>query len=166
MSITDLLPWRREKKTEIQRREAQDPFDALRHDMNRWFDDVFSREFGLSPLWSEPSGSGFVPSVDVVESDTEVTVTVDLPGMEEKDIELQVEDDTLVIRGEREHRKEEKRRNVYRAERSYGSFQRSVLLPAEVDSDEASAFYKNGVLTVKLPKVAPSKRKKITVNRA
>lgn len=166
MSITDLLPWKREKRTEIQRRDVQDPFESLRRDMNRWFDDVFTGEFGLSTTWPETSSSGFVPSVDVVEGETEVTVTADLPGMEEKDIELQIEDDALVIRGEREHRKEEKRRNVYRAERSYGSFQRAVMLPAEVNADEASAVYKNGVLTVKLPKVAPTQRKKITVNRA
>jgi HSP20 family protein len=127
---------------------------------------MFGRDFGLSPFWSEQSWSGFMPNVDVVERDNEITVTADLPGMEEKNIELQIEDNVLVIRGEREHRKEEKRRDVYRSECCYGSFRRSVLLPAEVNADEASARYKKGVLTVKLPKISPTQRRKITVNHA
>jgi HSP20 family protein len=166
MSITDLLPWKREKATDIQRRQTQDPIELLRHDMNRWFDEVFDQGFGISSLWPEESWSGFVPSVDVVEGDREITVTADLPGLDEQDIELQIESNRLIISGEREQHQEQKRRNVYRTERSYGSFQRSVLLPAEVDADKANAVYKNGVLTVELPKVAPTQRKKITVKHS
>lgn len=166
MSITDLLPWKREKSTDIQRGEPVDPIDALRHDMNLWFDRMFSREFGLSPLWPESRWSGFVPNVDVVESDKAITVTAELPGMEDSDIELQIRDNALVIRGEKEHRKEEKDRNVYRAERSYGSFQRCVPLPTEVDHEKADAVFKNGVLTITLPKLRPSKRKTIAVRRS
>ena len=165
MSTLNLFPWKRKKRTEIARREDQDPLADVQREMNRWFEDLFSGEFGLAPLWSEESWTGFVPSVDVVEGDDEVTVTADLPGLEQKDIELQVEGNTLLIRGEREQHREEKRRNFTRSERRYGAFRRSVLLPAEVDSDRATAAYKNGVLTVKLPKVATAKRKRISVNR-
>ena len=166
MSITNLLPWKREKKAEVAERETADPLSTLQRDMNQWFDDFFSRDFGLAPLWSEETWSDFVPTVDVVESDNEITVTADLPGMEEKDIELQVEGNALLIRGEREEHTEEKDRNVYRSERRYGSFRRSVTLPTEVDSEKAEAVYKNGVLTVKLPKVATAKRKRINVSHA
>mgnify|MGYP001147746138 CR=1 FL=1 len=164
MSITSLLPWKREKKAEVTRQRADDPLRTLQQDMNQWFDAFFSRDFGLAPLWSEGSWSAFVPTVDVTESDDEVTVTADLPGLEEKDIELQVEGNALLIRGEREQRKETRDRSVYRSERSYGRFHRSVALPIEVESEKASAVYKNGVLTVKLPKEAPTKRKKISVS--
>jgi len=163
MSITNWFPWRREKSAELQKREALDPVEAFRREMDRWFDEVWSRDFGLSPFSSEQAWSAFVPSVDVVESDKEVTVSAELPGMEEKDIELQIRDNTLVIRGEKEHHEEEKGRYVYRAERSYGSVQRSVPLPAEVDTDRASAIYKNGVLIVTLPKLKPTQRKTISV---
>jgi len=163
MSITNWFPWRRERSTELQKREALDPAEAFRRDMNRWFDEVWSRDFGLSPFSSEQAWSDVVPKVDVVESDKEITVTAELPGMEEEDIELQIRDNALVIRGEKEHHEEEKGRNIYRAERSYGSVQRSVPLPAEVDADKANAVYKNGVLTVTLPKLKPTQRKKIPV---
>lgn len=165
MSITDLLPWKRENKSEIKKREASDPIDAFQRDMNRWFDEFFNPDFGLSRLSDESSWSGFVPSVDVSETDDEITVSADLPGLEKENIELQIQDNVLTIRGEREHHEETKERNVYRSERSYGTFHRSVRLPAEVDANKADAKYKNGVLTVKLPKPATSRQKKIRVNR-
>ncbi|MCD6286534.1 MAG: Hsp20/alpha crystallin family protein [Anaerolineae bacterium] len=163
MSITNWFPWRRERSTELQKREALDPAEDFRRDMNRWFDEVWSRDFGLSPFSPEQAWSAFVPRVDVVESDKEITVTAELPGMEEEDIELQIRDNALVIRGEKEHHEEEKGRSIYRAERSYGYVQRSVPLPAEVDADKANAIYKNGVLTVTLPKLKPTQRKTISV---
>ena len=163
MSITSWFPRRRERSTEPQKHEALNPAEALRREMNRWFDETWSRDFGLSPFLPEQTWSAFVPSIDVVESDKQIIVSAELPGMEERDIELQIRDNTLVIRGEKEHHEEEKGHNVYRAERSYGSVQRSVPLPAEVDAEKAGAIYKNGVLTVTLPKLKPTQKKTISV---
>jgi HSP20 family protein len=121
------------------------PFFALRRDMDRLFDDAF-RSFGLS---SFGNGAGW-PHVEVVDRDKEVRVTAELPGLEEKDVELRVEDNTLVLRGEKRTEVDDQERQY--SERYYGRFERHVALPAEVDDERANATFRNGVLTVTLPK--------------
>jgi HSP20 family protein len=107
-----------------------------------------------------------MPKVDVAETNDAVHVTADLPGLSENDIEVTLSDGHLHIRGEKHDRKEDKDKNYHRIERTYGSFQRSIALPAEVDSEKVDASFKNGVLSVVLPKIATAiSGKKIAVKK-
>jgi len=129
--------------------------------MNRMFDD-FSRGFDLSPFdggWSW----GFSPPVDVREDEKEVTVKAELPGMEEKDIEVNLADNGLTLKGEKKAEKEEKGKDNWYRETRYGAFQRFIPLPEGLDREKVDARFKNGVLTVTLPRLEAAKSKKIAV---
>lgn len=102
---------------------------------------------------------GWSPRLDVSETDTALEVVADLPGMEKKDINVTIEDDLLVIKGERKEEKEEKGKKFHTIERRSGSFYRALRLPVEVESDKIEAAFKEGVLTLKLPKSKKSKKK-------
>ena len=127
--------------------------------MNRLFDDFF-RGFDMAPFQAaqEPFGT-FHPPVDIREDGKEIVVTAELPGLDEKDFELFLTEDTLTIRGEKREKKEEKGKGYYHAERSYGHFSRVIPLPAGVDAQAVEAKYKKGVLTVKLPKAEETRAK-------
>jgi len=125
------------------------PFLVLRNEMDKVFDNFF-RGFEL-----EPFGKGintFQPKVNIVDSEKEITVSVEIPGMDEKDIDLSLTKDSLTIKGEKKEEKEEKGKNYHRMERSYGSFSRTLPLPVEINTEKAEASYKQGVLTILLPK--------------
>jgi len=164
MSITDLIPWKRgEREVPVRREEERSPF-ALQQEMNRLFDEFF-RGWGLAPFrgFDEPLDA-FSPRVDVVESDKEVAVSAELPGMDEKEIDVSISRGVLTISGEKREEKEDKGKNYYRMERSYGSFQRSIPLPSEVDEGKAEATFNKGVLTITLPKTAEAQvRKRIPI---
>ena len=157
MQIRDLIPWGRDKD-EVSRKHNQDdnPLVNLQRDVNRAFDNFwnrFNRPFdGLDGFLSVGT-----PSTDVSESDDEIEVSVELPGMDEKDIEVSLTNDVLTIRGEKKAEKEEKRKGYYLSERSYGSFFRSIPLPPVVDTNKVTAEFNKGVLTVSLPKSAEAK---------
>lgn len=106
------------------------------------------------------------PAVDVVENDDDLLVSADLPGLSEKDFNVELEGDRLILRGEKQASREDKGRGYYYAERSYGSFYRAIPLPCEVDGDKADAKYKHGVLRLRLPKTpaAKARRKRVTIN--
>ena len=104
------------------------------------------------------------PSLDVEETENEVVVKAELPGLTDKDIDVSVVDDTLTIKGEKKHDKEEKGKHYHLVERRYGSFQRCVRLPSSVNSKKASARFKDGVLEITLPKSEEAKPKKIEIN--
>ena len=108
--------------------------------------------------------SSFAPAVDVYEDEHTVTLKIEVPGIDEKDIDVQVENNTLTVHGERKIEKEEKEENYRRVERHYGSFTRTFTLPTTVDSDSVSATYDKGVLKIALPKKAEAKPKQIKVN--
>jgi HSP20 family protein len=118
-------------------------------DMDRTFQRFFGG-MGLS-LLDEECGV-FTPRVDVSESDNEVKVVAELPGLDEKDIDVSLSDDMLTIKGEKKHEKEQRGRDYYRMERSWGSFSRSVALPCEVVGDKVEGVFDKGVLTISLPK--------------
>ena len=159
MAIRDLVPWRRERVPV--RREEQDRFLSFRQEMERMFDEFF--EGGALAPW-EREWTGFAPKVDVVETDDQVKVTAELPGLDAKDVDVTVSHNTLTLKGEKKQEHEEKGEGYYRSERSYGSFQRSVPLPSTVETDKADAAFSKGVLTVTFPKTAAAKdRKQITV---
>ena len=126
-------------------------FTSLQREMDRLFEDFFRR------------GGLMRPSVDVVETDDTVVVKAELPGMEPKDVDISVSGDKLTIKGERKAEKEEKGKTFYRMERCYGSFCRTIELPASVEADKAKADYKNGVLEITLPKTEQVKAKKIPI---
>ena len=157
MAIRDLVPWGRERGVSTSR-DREDPFSSLHREMNRMFED-FARSFDLAP-WSGWEAEGFHPRTDVSETDDEVLVTAEIPGLDEKDFELNLAGDMLTLRGEKRHEREEKEKGaVHRIERSYGSFQRSIQLPCEVVAEKANADYRDGVLNVTLPKAPAAKRK-------
>ncbi|MBN1140044.1 MAG: Hsp20/alpha crystallin family protein [Anaerolineae bacterium] len=159
MPITDLIPWKRDEQRVPVRREEQSML-ALQQDMNRLFDDFF-RSWGVMPWrgWGEQA-LAFNPQVDVVEDEKEIHVSAELPGMDENDIDVSLSQGVLTIKGEKRHEKKDEGKNYYRLERSYGSFQRSIPLPAEVNEDKVEATFKNGVLTVTLPKTAAARARK------
>jgi HSP20 family protein len=142
MSLT-LMPWR--KKT-----AEQDPFAAMRQEMDKIFE-RFGSGFELAPFEGKAIAE-WSPKVNVSETEKEVLVTAELPGIEEKDVEVTLDNGVLAIKGEKKAEKEEKNKNYHRIERSYGSFVRSIALPHEVEEEKVEATFKNGVLTVKLPK--------------
>lgn len=151
MQIRDLIPWGRSKEpAPSPSAEADNPVSVLQRDVNRVFEDFwarFERPFGGNGALG-PVG----PRTDISETDQEIEVAVELPGLDEKDVEVSLTSDMLTIRGEKKAEKEEKRKDYYLSERSFGSFYRSVPLPPGVDGDRASATFKSGVLTVSLPK--------------
>ena len=156
-----IAPSKRGEERSLAQRGGADPFSYLRNQINRVFDD----------FWGEPwqgrreSGAGVWPQVDVTETDKEIKVCAEIPGVDAKDVDVSVEDGTLTIKGEKKYEREENEKGQYRMERSYGSFERSIPLPAEVDESKAKAEFKNGVLRLRLPKRpgAQSCRKKIPV---
>jgi HSP20 family protein len=163
MAIKDLIPsWR---KGVPARREEDDPFSLFRKEMDSLMENFFRGAEG----WPIESRLGaFSPKVDVAESEKEIKVSAELPGMDEKDIELSLTKDSLTIRGEKKQEKEEKTKDYYRMERSYGSFVRTVQLPVEIDEDKVEASFKKGLLTVTLPKTekAVKETKKIPISSA
>ena len=168
MNMRDLIPWsRQENKTPALYRDG-DPFLALHREVNRLFDDVFrgfdNFSMGRFPsLGFTRSGWGW-PSVEVADTDKEIRVTADLPGLEEKDVEVTLDDDVLTIRGEKRSETEDKSRQF--SERFYGQFERRIPLGTEVEEDKVEARFKNGVLTVVMPKTerARSRTKRIAIN--
>ncbi len=166
MSIRDLIPVRRRPGPIVRRSEALPAWDAFHHEIDRLFDGLFE-EFGLPAPW-QPAGSersAGRPAVNIAESDTEVTVTAELPGVEEKDLSLELDGDRLTLRGETRRETEHKDRRWTTVEHVSGSFHRVVQLPAEVREEGAKASFRRGILTVTLPKVAPqdAKRKLIPI---
>lgn len=156
MNIKDLVP-RFGRKPLPARREEEDPFRDFQREMNRLFDDFFG-EFPVAVRREGGEwGGGFVPRVDVSETDTEVRVTAELPGMDEKDVDVELRGGVLSIRGERRDEQEEKGKNWHRREQSYGAFSRAVELPAEVDATKATARFRKGVLTFAAPKLREEK---------
>ena len=135
-------------------------FSTLQNQMNRLFQESFGREGREESLTT----TSFAPAVDVYEDEHNVTLKIEVPGIDEKDIDVRVENNTLTVHGERKFEKEEKEENYRRIERQYGSFTRSFTLPNTVDSDSIAADYDKGVLKIRLAKKAEAKPKQIKVN--
>jgi HSP20 family protein len=168
MTMRDLIPWGRNQQTTPSRyRDEGDPFMTLHREMNRLFDDVF-RTFDMAPLGTL-GGTGRRagwPSVEVSETDKDVRISAELPGLEDKDVEVLMGDGVLTLRGEKKSEIEDTDRAF--SERSYGRFERRIPLAWEVDEDKIDAAFRNGVLTVTMPKSPESKPnvKRIAINRA
>jgi len=140
-------------------------------EMERWFEDAFParwrRRFrGGMPSWDEfPTAfEGRVPSVDVIDRDSEVLVRAEIPGVNKKDLDISVTDNSVCIKGSVQHEKEEEKGEYYHRETSSGSFSRTVLLPSGVDTTKVNATFTEGVLEMTLAKVKSSKRQKISLD--
>ena len=168
------LPIKNETKNAIE--SSWHPLRTLRQEVDRLFDafdnvswrSPFSRSvFDFTPF-GQAMASVHAPVVDIVEKDKEYEITAELPGMEEKNIEVALSNGGLVIRGRKDEKKEEKTKDYFLSERSYGSFERYFGLPDGVETDKIAATFKNGVLAVTLPKTEASQasEKKITVKAA
>jgi HSP20 family protein len=135
----------------------------FREEMNDLFDRFFRDPWGAD-AWEWFSGRfGHGPALDVVESDNDLTVRVDLPGIDPKDLDISVSGETLTIRGEKKQDVADEGQHWQRVERRYGSFQRSVRLPSTVDCEKVEASYKDGVLSVKVAKKEGAKPKRIDI---
>jgi len=145
--------------TVLTRWEPIREFTTLQDRMNRLFRDTFheGQEESLT------SGN-FAPPVDVYEDEHNVSLKIEVPGIDEKDIDVRIENNVLSVHGERKFEKEEKEENYRRVERQYGSFTRTFTLPTTVDAEKVSANYDKGVLKIVLPKKAEAKPKQIKVN--
>ena len=169
------VPVKSEAKMAAQSR-VWNPFGALRGEIDRLFDDFdggfwgspFRRPiFDMMPI-PRVAAEAASPAVDVAEKDSEYEITAELPGLDEKDIEVKLANGGLSIRGKKEEAKEEKKKDYVLSERRYGSFERYITLPEDVDTDRIAANFKKGVLTVTLPKTAEAQKqeKKIAVEAA
>ena len=128
--------------------------------MNRLFRESYSPEAPEEALTT----TSFAPPVDIYEDEHNITLNIEVPGIDEKDIDVRIDNNTLTVHGERKIQSEEKEENFRRVERQYGSFTRAFTLPSSVDSGQVSANYDNGVLKIKLAKKAEAKPKQIKVN--
>lgn len=172
MSIKNWIPWNWFKKEEgdegktvpvrrDNKRESEyavtRPIQQLHRDIDRIFDNAF-RGFGMTPFgFDRPilprmTDGMLKPTLDLAATDKDYTITVEIPGVEDKDVKVEIASDTMTIRGEKKQENEEKGKNYYRMERSYGSFQRVLSLPEDADQDGVKATFKKGILTVTMPR--------------
>jgi HSP20 family protein len=145
-----LMPW-----------TPMDNLQSFQHEMNRMFEDFFRGGNG------EAAGTGlssWTPAVDIHETDDGFVIKAELPGVSKDDVSIEVHQNTLTLRGQRKHESAVKNERYHRVERTYGTFQRSFVLPAMVDQDKVQATYKDGVLELHLPKSEAAKPKRIAIN--
>jgi HSP20 family protein len=135
-------------------------FSTLQDRMNRLFRESYGPEGGEEAL----ATTSFAPAVDVYEDEHNVTLKIEVPGIDEKDIDVRIENNVLTVHGERKFEKDEKEENFRRVERQYGSFTRTFTLPTTVDAEKVSAHYDKGILKIALPKKAEAKPKQIKVS--
>lgn len=168
MNLSKIAPWNWFKHEEgeprtlpITRHNGEPtthPIERVRHEMDRLFDAFLSGDdpFGRWPAAASIRGeSGWLrPTTDISSTDREYTIRLDLPGVSKDDVKVELCGDTLRIRGERRHEVEDKGRDYHTVERAYGSFQRVLSLPADADGAQARAEFKDGVMTVTLPRKA------------
>ncbi len=188
MNLQKLNPWNWFKHEEPQKEEAATvpvkredysggsqlaapPIQQLHQEINRLFDEAF-RNFGLSPLSRSPlwsaaeSATPFYASLNIASDDEQYTITLEAPGLEQKDITIELRERVLVIKGNKQEESEDKDKQFYRIERRYGSFERVLSLPDDADVDGISASMKSGLLTVRIPRLeaAGSNVKQITID--
>jgi len=151
-----LVPWRKNRQIEM---------SPIQHEVNRLFEDFLT----LPEMWrgfERATGMGFMPAVDVRETEKEVLVEAELPGVDPKEVHLEIENGALHLRGERTHEEERTRGGYLHTERFYGRFERYLPLPDSIDKNQVEAAYRNGVLRVKIAKRLDAAPRKIAVNAA
>ncbi|MEW5801257.1 MAG: Hsp20/alpha crystallin family protein [bacterium] len=151
MTLRHLVPWYNNPRSQ------DEPLFAMQKEVS----DLFEKFFEL-----EPAGKSFAPKLDIKETEKDIQVTAEIPGIDEKDLDVSLHQGSLVIKGEKKSEAEDKKEGYHRIERSYGSFCRTIPLPAEIDEGKVEASCKKGVLKVVLPKTikAQEAKKKIKIN--
>jgi HSP20 family protein len=148
------------------------PFEVLRNQVDRLFHDfqtgflqapTYRSLLEMEPFWRRDLGFNVTPAIDIVEKEKAFEITAELPGLDAKNIDLQLSDNVLTIKGEKQEEKEEKTKDRYVTERRYGSFRRSLEVPGSVDVDKIEANFKNGLLTVSMPKSPEAQKKQKTI---
>lgn len=148
--------------TTLTKKTGQSPIDSIKRQMDRFFDD-------LSPFTIQTNHESLMgldvmsPDTDMMETEKEYTVALDLPGFQKKDIEINYQDNRLIIKGSREEESKEEKPDYLHRERYFGEFLRTVTMPTKIKEDEIKASFKDGVLTVKAPKVEVSKPKTVAI---
>lgn len=164
MSVTQLIPWNRNRTAMVQTGH-RDPFFSLQREVNRLFDDMWN-SFDL-PLSRGGMLQAGWPQIELQEQNDQFLLTVEVPGMDEKDIDIQFIGQCVVVRGERKEERESDQRDQHYSERYYGRFERRIPLGVEVQADKAKAVLRNGVLSVTLPKAQTEKRgQRIAISKA
>lgn len=173
-AATKLLPIKVDAAPAARPAKAADwqPFEALRSQVDRLFHDFqtgflqapsYRSLLDMEPFWRRDFGLNVSPAIDIVEKDKAFEVTAELPGLDAKNIDIQLSDDLLTIKGEKQEEKEEKTKDRYVSERRYGSFRRSLQVPGSVDAGKIEAAFKNGILTITLPKSPEAEKKQKTI---
>jgi HSP20 family protein len=160
-------PAQRQGQAAVPAVRGSDPFEALQHEVERVFD-RFNGFRTWPAILSRPwpalfDDQYFVPSLEVIESDTAIEIAAELPGMDEKDIEISVADGSLTIRGEKKFERDDKQKNYRLVERSYGSFERTLAMPPGVETSKIKAKLNRGVLKVEIPKSAAAKAQQVKI---
>ena len=160
MTLRNFVPSLARKRVPL--RYDYSPFTMLNHDFDRLFDNLF-RGFDMVPFRS--ISKIFTPHIELSENDREIKVSAELPGLDEKDVEVSLRDNTLTITGEKKEKKESEEKDYRMKERAYGAFRRSIPLGSEIDAKKVNAHFRKGVLTITLPKAGRDreKKKKISV---
>lgn len=158
------LPNGREGGRELAPREDRQ-IARMHNQLDRLFDDFFTDPFGAMTVRRMPTP--FVPKIDVSETEKEIKITAEIPGMDEKDINVNLQNDVLTISGEKSNEVDEKSSTFHRMERSYGAFRRDIQIPADINSEKISAIFNKGVLTITMPKPEEtiSKTRKIEIKK-
>jgi HSP20 family protein len=150
MNLGSLIPWREKSRSPVTRDDIRDPFTEFRRDIERVFDQFFAgfpgNSFGLPALQSVR------PNIDIEENSNEIIVAVELPGLDENDLDVTLSGDVLTIKGEKKAEREQKDGNSWYVERSFGTFSRSLRLPFTPTDEKIEAKYDKGVLTVRITK--------------
>ncbi len=156
MAIKDMVPFARRRQLSKSRlaRRSEHPLTRMHEELDRLFGQFMPTGFrGLERFAETPFGE-YSPSVEVKETDKEIKVSAELPGLDEKDVEVRLDGDTLIISGEKSEESEDRDGDLYHSERYYGSFSRAIPLGSEIDLEKAEAKYRKGVLRLRLPKTA------------
>ena len=163
---TEATPATQPAKTDWQ------PFETLRNQIDRLFHDFqtgflqapsYRSLLDMEPFWRRDLGFTVTPAIDIVEKEKAFEVTAEIPGLDAKNVDVQLSDNVLTIKGEKQEEKEEKTKDRYVSERRYGSFRRSLQVLGSVDSNKIEANFKNGVLTVTMPKSPEAQKKEKTI---
>jgi HSP20 family protein len=164
MAITNLIPWKKNDHTVAMRHNETDPFRQLHREINHVFNRMLGEWPGPMNLLDRRLGN-WIPQVDMSETEKEVRLTAELPGIEEKDLDVSLVDGALTIKGEKREEHEEEKGDLHHSERQYGMFERTIPLPAGVAVDKVQASFKKGVLKIILPKTkeAQSNRRLVPV---
>lgn len=160
----DLIPWRNKQRSRVEL--AERPGADFRTELDHLLDRFFGDPWGTSLASVFPRSSGVFPQLDLAETDSDVTIRAEVPGLRPEDIRIDVTGQTLTLVGEKSEEREERRGEYRYSERQFGSFSRTITLPAGVDADQVEATHKDGILTIRLAKRPEARPKRVKVRNA